>query len=223
MTAIGSLNEKPLHASLKDWYSREGDRVEAPVEGFVVDIIRGDLLIEIQTRGFSAMRRKFDRLLDTHPIRLVHPVPATKWIVKLDDEGNPVSRNRSPKRGVGLDVCAELVSFPSLLSHPNFSIEVLMTEEEEVWAASSKGWRRRGYVVDHRRLLDVRETVRLDGPGDLGHQLPDDLPDIFNTADIAGGLGRSRHAAQEVAYCLRLSGAAAVVGRDKSGIRYRLT
>ena len=54
MTGIGLLNEKPLHASLKQWYARPGDRFEVPVDGFVIDIVRRrenegseeDLLIE---------------------------------------------------------------------------------------------------------------------------------------------------------------------------------
>jgi hypothetical protein len=32
MSGIGLLNEKPLHASLKQWYARPGDRFEVPVE-----------------------------------------------------------------------------------------------------------------------------------------------------------------------------------------------
>ena len=110
MTLIGSLNEGPLHAALKRWYYEDGDRLEVPVEEFVVDLVRDGLLIEIQTRGFSAMRRKFDRLLDSHPMLLVHPIPATRWIVKLDENGRTVSRRRSPKRGIAADVCAELVT-----------------------------------------------------------------------------------------------------------------
>jgi hypothetical protein len=130
VTTIGSLNEKPLHAALKEWYRREGDQVEAAMDGFVVDLVRDGRLIEIQTRGFSAMRRKFDRLLDAHSIRLVHPVAVEKWIVKLNEDGREVSRRRSPKRGIAADVCEELVSFPSLLSHPNFTLEIALIEEE---------------------------------------------------------------------------------------------
>ena len=219
---IGSLNEKPLHASLKEWYRRDGDEIEVPVDGFVVDLVQNGNLIEIQTRGFSAMRKKFDRLLDTYPIRLVHPVAAEKWIVKLDDEGEVTSRRRSPKRGIAADVCAELVSFPSLLSHPNFTLEVVMVEEEEIRTPDAKkGWRRGGYVIEERRLVDVLETVELRSPENLLRFLPDGLPNPFTTADLAKGLGRTRHAAQEVAYCLRVSGAAKTVGRDKRGILYQ--
>ncbi|GMQ85223.1 MAG: hypothetical protein BMS9Abin07_0789 [Acidimicrobiia bacterium] len=223
MTSIGSLNEKPLHAALKEWYRREGDQVEAPIDGFVVDLVRDGLLIEIQTRGFSSMRRKLDRLLDSYSMRLVHPVAAEKWIVKLDENGHQLSRRRSPKRGIAVDVCAELVSFPSLLSHPNFTLEVALVEEEEVRRPDAKkGWRRGGFVIEERRLVDVLETVELDSPEELLGLLPDGLPDPFTTADLADGLGRSRHLAQEVAYCLRVSGAVETVGRDKRGILYRL-
>ena len=52
--AIGTLNEGVLHAQLKNWYQRPGDRIEQVVGGFVVDLVRGDLLVEIQTGGFAA-------------------------------------------------------------------------------------------------------------------------------------------------------------------------
>lgn len=223
VTTIGSLNEKPLHAALKEWYRREDDQVEAPLEGFVVDLVRGGLLIEIQTRGFSSMHRKLDRLLDSHPMLVVHPVAAQKWIVKLDADGREVSRRRSPKRGIAADVCQELVSFPSLLSHPNFTLEVALVEEEEVRRPDAKkGWRRGGYVIEERRLIEVTETIELDSPEALLSLLPAGLPNPFTTADLAAGLGRTRHLAQEVAYCLRESGVVTTTGRDKRGILYRL-
>lgn len=222
MTIIGSLNEKPLHAALKEWYRRDGDQVEAPVEGFVVDLVRHGRLIEIQTRGFSSMRRKFDLLLDSYSMRLVHPVALEKWIVKLGEDGGEVSRRRSPKRGIAADVCEELVAFPSLLSHPNFTLEIAFVEIEEVRRPDARnGWRRGGFVIEEQRLVDVVETMEFVSPDALLGLLPEGLPDPFSTADLADGLGRSRHLAQEVAYCLRVSGAVATVGRDRRGILYR--
>lgn len=221
MTTIGLLNEKPLHASLKEWYRQDGDRVEVPMEGFVVDLVRDGLLIEIQTRGFSAMRRKLDRLLDEYSIRLVYPVASKKWIVKLDDGDAEVSRRLSPKRGIAADVCAELVSFPSLLSHANFTLEIALILEEEVRRPdATRGWRRGGFVIEERRLMGVVETVEVRSPADLLGLVPADLPDPFTTIELAEVLGRSRHLAQQVAYCLRVSGAVATVGRDKRGIVY---
>jgi len=223
MVTIGVLNEKPLHAALKEWYRIDGDQVEVPLDGFVIDLVRDGSLIEIQTRGFAAMRRKLDHLLDTYTIRIVYPVAAEKWIVKLDEDGGQISRKRSPKRGIPADVCAELVSFPTLLSHPNLSVEVALTQEEEIRRPDAKkGWRRGGFVIEERRLIDVEEIVVVDSPEALLDIVPQDLPDPFTTADVAAGLSRSRHLAQEVAYCLRESGAVEMVGRDKRGILYEL-
>ncbi len=147
--SIGTLREKPLHASLKQWYSEPGDRVEVPVESFVIDLVRGDLLIEIQTRGFASMKRKLRSLLDHgYRVRIVHPIPIENWIVKIDDGGTILDRRRSPKRGVLTDLFSEMVSFPDLLVHPGLEIEVLLTQQEELRRHTpDKAWRRKGWVV----------------------------------------------------------------------------
>jgi len=41
---VGTLGEKPLHAALKRWYAEDGDHVEEPVDGFVIDLVRNGLL-----------------------------------------------------------------------------------------------------------------------------------------------------------------------------------
>jgi hypothetical protein len=42
---IGTLGERGLHSALKDWYAGPGDRLEAEVDGFHIDILRHKLLI----------------------------------------------------------------------------------------------------------------------------------------------------------------------------------
>ena len=92
---VGTLREKPLHADLKRWYCHPGDTFEQPVDGFVVDVVRGDLLIEIQTRSFSSIKRKLTALLPHHHVRMVHPIAVEQWIVKVDDTGEILSRRRA--------------------------------------------------------------------------------------------------------------------------------
>ena len=79
---IGTLGEKSLHSALKDWYAQPGDRLEAQVDGFHIDIIRNNLLIEIQTANFSSLRRKLNLLIQKHPLRLVFPIAKEKWIAQ---------------------------------------------------------------------------------------------------------------------------------------------
>ncbi len=222
--SIGTLREKPLHASLKQWYAEPGDRLEVPVETFVIDLVRDDLLIEIQTRGFSSMKRKLRSLLDLgHRVRLVHPIPMEKWIVKIDDGGTILDRRRSPKRGALTDLFSEMVSFPDLLTHPGLEIEVLLTREEELRRHSpDKAWRRKGWVVVERSLLEVVGSHRIDNRADLVGLLPRALPEEFTTADLAGELGRPRRSAQQMTYCLAKAGVIAATGKQGNAVTYRV-
>ena len=81
MPTIGTLNENPLHAALKERYVRPGDGVEVKLHCYVVDVARDDLWIEIQTRNVWQIKRKLAVLADRHPVRLVLPVALEKWIV----------------------------------------------------------------------------------------------------------------------------------------------
>jgi hypothetical protein len=220
---IGTLNERSLHAALKEWYGEPGDRFEAPVDGFVVDLVRGDLLIEIQTRNFSAIKRKMTRLAADHAVRLVYPIAREKWIVRLAKDGSAgvLGRRKSPKRGSFVHVFGELVSFPELLANANFSIEVLLTQEEEVRRHGDKrAWRRRGWVTQERRLLDVVDRCLFETPDHLAALIPPDLPQPWTTADLAAALHRPRRLAQQMAYCLRRLDLAEVVGKRGRAISY---
>ncbi|HEX9855068.1 MAG TPA: hypothetical protein VGC47_07125 [Acidimicrobiia bacterium] len=221
---IGTLREKPLHASLKRWYARAGDRVEVPVDGFVIDLVREDLLIEVQTSGFSSMKRKATSLLQLgHRLRIVHPIPVDKWIVKVDAEGAVLSRRRSPRHGAPTDIFAELVSFPELLVHPNLEVDVLLTIEEEYrHLTPGRAWRRKGWAVAERRLIEVVDSLLITDSEDLTRLLPDGLPERFTTADLAAKLGRSRRAAQQMAYCLQRAGVIVAVGKNGNTVRYRV-
>ena len=223
MKGIGSLNEKALHAALKDWYVQPGDRVEVPLDGYVIDIVRDDLLIELQTRNFSAIKTKLRDLTKRHPVRLLYPLAAEKWIVKWPTEERPKSsRRKSPKRGKLLDVFHELVSLPELLLHPNFSLHVLLIQEEEVRRHDPRrGWRRKGWVTHERRLLEVQEEVVFDQPDDFAFLLPEELPSSFTTAELAQALQSPRHFAQKMAYCLVRMQSITQIGKRGNAKVYR--
>lgn len=218
---ISTLNEKPLHAALKDWYAEAGDRLEVDLEGYVIDIVRRDLLIEIQTASFSSIKRKLVDLTARHPVRLVYPVAREKWIVKLANDGQRKNRRKSPKRGTVEDLFRELVSFPGLLAHPNFSLEVLLIQEDEVRRYDGKrAWRRRGWVTHERRLLQVLERRVFETPADMGQLLPDSLAAPFTTSDLAAALGKPLRLAQRMAYCLREMGVITPEGKRRNAILY---
>lgn len=218
---VGTLREKPLHAALKQWYAGDGDRVEEPVDGYVIDLVREGELVEIQTRNFSSMKRKLASLLEGHTVRVVHPIALEKWIVKVDEDGVVASRRKSPKRGAAVDLFAELVSFPELVAHDGLTLEVVLIRADELWRYDGdRGWRRRGWVVEERHLLEVVDRVVVDSPAALGALLPAGLPDEFTTADLADALGRPRRLAQQMAYCLRHVDVIREVGRRGNAVVY---
>ncbi len=217
---VGTLREKPLHAALKRWYAEPGDGIEVAVDGFVVDLVRNGLLIEIQTRGFASLKRKLTQLLERHSVRIVHPVAETRWIVRLGEEGEVLSRRRSPRRGSYCDVFSELVSFPELLAHDGLSIELVLVHDEELRRhVPGKAWRRRGWVVVERRLVEVVEKLTVSQPTDLLDLLPS-LPSVFTTSELSGLVDRPRRIAQQTAYCLRKLGLIEQVDKRGNAIVY---
>ena len=224
MSGIGLLNEKPLHASLKQWYARPGDRFEVPVDGFVIDIVRDSLLIEIQTRNFASIHSKLSRLTRSYEVRLVYPVVQEKWIVRqaIGKRGTVV-RRKSPKRGRLEDLFRELVSIPRLLANPNFSFEVLTIREEEVrrYDGRRRRWRRKGWVLEGRRLLEVVDRRLFVKPADWLAFVPEGLQS-FTTKDVAEIAATDRDLAQKVAYCLRHARMIEVIGRQGRANLYRI-
>jgi hypothetical protein len=223
-TDIGLLNEQPLHADLKTWYAQPGARFEVQIDGFVIDIVQGDLLVEIQTGNFSAVKEKINALVRRHALRLVYPIAREKWLLKLPrEEGGETKRRKSPKRGRVEEVFKELVSFPELMRSANFSLEVLLIQEEEVRRHDpARRWRNRGWVTVERRLLDVVDRRLFEQPEDIVAILPAGLPQRFTTADMARAMGGPRWLAQKTAYCLRKMGAIVEVGKRGRSKLYAL-
>ncbi len=229
---IGTLNEKPLHAALKTWYAKPSDRFEVWVDGYLIDIVRSDsqyphdLLIEIQTSSFSSIKQKLTALIADHPVCLIYPIAREKWLLKYANDGSDqVKRRKSPKRGTLFHVFDELVSFPHLLTHANFTLDVLLTQEEEVrrYVGKRKAWRRRGWAIEERRLLEVVEQCRFETPADMAKLLPPVLNEPFTTADLAIAIDQPRRVAQRMAYCLRKMDVIMSVGKRGRAILYTHT
>jgi hypothetical protein len=215
-SGLSTYREGSLHAALKALYTRPSDRVEESVDGYVVDVVRDDELVEIQTASFSSAARKLRRLAIDHRILLVHPIATERWLVRVDADGVVTDRRRSPKRGLPLDLFHELVAFPELVAHPNFRLELVMIREEELRGPVPDGARYR-YPRDwwrlDRRLIEVIETIRVDTPADLLGLLPVGLPSPFTSTDIASASRRTKNLAMRATYCLGRSGAARCIGR----------
>jgi hypothetical protein len=223
--------ETSLHRELKERYgSRSGGRVEVVLEGFRVDALTAEGgVIEIQSGPLGPLRKKLDRLLPTHRVRVVKPVVLARRVVRrARRDGVDLSARLSPKRGEVVDVFDDLIGLAQIFPHPNLRVDVVGVEIDEVRIPRR---RRPGYAVADRRLRDVISTVSLREPADLWRLLPEAPAGAFTTRDLADRLRRPLPFAQRVAYCLRLSGAVesqgkvgnhriySVIGPARSGAR----
>ena len=223
---IGLLSERSLHAALKEYLRRPGDALEVKLGRYVIDLVRDDLLIEIQTRHLYALRPKLRRLLDDgRRIHLVHPLPAERWIVREDAAGRAISRRKSPRHAAVHDIFTELVRLPDLAAHPNLTLEVLLIQEEQVWRDDGQGsWRRGHWSLVDRRLLGVASSRVLAAPGDFLALLPPGLPNPFSNADLAAALPCAPALAGKATYALRGMGLLVLTGKQgKSNLYSRLS
>ena len=219
---IGTLNEKPLHAALKEWYAQPDDQFEVSVGGFHIDILRNGLLVEIQVQNFTAIKRKLKKLANNYHVRLVYPITREKWIVKIaQDKHSRSIRRKSPKRGSLENIFEELVSIPKLFLNPNFSMEVVFIQEEEIRRYDGKRcWRKNGWSTQERRLLNVMDSQLFETPAHFAALIPDSLAEPFTTSDLATVISKPPWIAQKMAYCLRKMNTIVPVGKRRNAILY---
>jgi hypothetical protein len=205
--AIGVMREGPLHAAVKALLAAPGDRLEVPVGRFVIDLVRADgELVEVQTGSFGALGRKLDALLDEHRMRIVHPIAAERRIVRVDEHGQVLGARRSPKRATAVALFDQLVAFPSLLTHPNLTLEAVLLREDHVRRPQPVIVRGRTRDRGERRLVEILDRVSLHTPQDVVAALPALPLEPFSARELAACLGCSMRLAQRALYCLRSIG-----------------
>ncbi len=204
ISKIGTLNEYTIHDQLKREYTGKHDKIEQQIEGYIIDIVKRTGLVEIQTKNFSNIKTKLKKLLANNKIKLVHNIPEIKWLIKTDGNGSIVSKRKSTKKGSLLHIFNELIYITEIISHPYFTLEIVITEEEEIRQDDGKGsWRRKGVSIKDRKLLRIIEKRKFSKKKDYLKLLPDDLPEPFSTKDIAAELNITIYLARKILYCLK--------------------
>ena len=219
--------ETTLHKQLKDHYSTRRSQLEVRVDGFIIDIVDGKRLIEIQRSGLSSIRSKIQKLLSNdHKVEVVKPLVVRKRLIKLSRKnGSVVDQRWSPKRGGPLDMFEELLYFTRVFPHPNLKLICPLIEIEEVrFPGSGRRRRRRAndFQVKDRTLSSIRKGATYRTVADLHKLLPKKLPAEFDTKELADCLSVERWQAQKIAYCLRKTGSAKQVGKRGNAILHQL-
>lgn len=219
-SVIGTRNEGSLHASLKEYYHQPGDIVEGSVDGYVIDLVQADRLVEIQTTNFGAMKGKLVHLLQSHQVHLVYPIAAERQLVLVAPEtGELLNARKSPKKGTIYDLFSELVRIPHLLPHPRLTVEALLVIDQEIRCADGQGsWRRRGVSIVDRRLVEVVEQRSFVTAKDYLGVLPQGLLGPFTNKELALACKIKVPQARKVTYTLKKAGFLTEVGKTGNEI-----
>lgn len=209
-SGINLYSEHSLHDQLKRHLAGAGDRLEALVEGRVVDLVRADgELVEVQTGSLGKIVPKVLSLAAKgHRVRVVHPVSTLREIRRLDPTTHELlSVRKSPKRGDLYSIFDELVKAAGLIASRNVTVEVLLVRTAEVKTKDGSGsWRRRGDRTVDRELLEVLSTRSFRTRGQWLALIPKRLPSPWTSAALGEALGIEPFRARKILYCLARAG-----------------
>lgn len=184
---IGTLQEKTVHAVLKNFYEPDLEHQEIPVENFVADILRDGEIIEIQTRGFQALRRKLDTFLQQYQVTIVYPIVRTKWLYWIDEETGEITKKRkSPKKGTIYDAIPELYKIKPYLPNPNLHLCLVLIDAEEYRLLN--GWsrdRKKGSTRYDRIPTQLVDEFFIGSLADYQCLIPEGLPRDYTSRDFA--------------------------------------
>ena len=195
-TAINTYNESSLHNTLKTLYSvTKNGRTEVNLNGYIYDIITDDEgIFEIQTRNLSKLLPKVMTTLEGGgKITIVYPIIAEKKVVLYDDDGNILSKRKSPKKQTIYSIFDELTGIYPVLLDKNFTLEILeikMIEErkrtsEPVQSKNSRRRFKKDWVKTNKRLEEIIRTHQFKNKKDYISLLPSNLPETFCAKDLA--------------------------------------
>ncbi|HBN76206.1 MAG TPA: hypothetical protein DD473_10385 [Planctomycetaceae bacterium] len=220
LSGNGGAMETTLHQQLKSRYCLPGSSTEQQLGAYRIDVVQGEHLIEVQCSSLAAIRDKIRELSPDYEMTVVKPIIRKRYITQRK-WSQTLGRRLSPKSGSWMNIFEEMVHFVTVFPQPRLTLELLLIDIDEIRRPPKKRWSRKGYRVEDRKLLEVIDQRILRVPADLYSLLPTRLPEQFSTSEIAGTLQVTRSFAQQIAYCLRESGAAEAIGKTGNAIQYQ--
>ncbi len=184
---IGTLREKLLHATLKNYFSGEGDLLEQKVGAFVADISGQDGIVEIQTGGCAPLKKKLAALLSHTRVTVVCPIMRKKKIFWIDPiSGELTGGRKSPKNGTCTEILPELFYLSEFIGKEGFRVVIFLYDGCEY--RRKDGWGNDGKRGAHRYERYPEEAVDLlvlESPFDCGALLPDGCPENFTGREFS--------------------------------------
>ncbi len=222
---INLYAEYSLHAQLKEYLARPGDRLEAVIEGRVVDLVRADgELVEVQTGHLGQIKAKVLEFAGKgYRVRVVYPIPAVRELRRLDPVTNELlSTRKSPKRGDVYSLFDELVHAPEFVAAHNVAVEVLMIRSVETKTRDGSGsWWCRGDRTVDRELVEVLSSRAFQTQRDWLALISEDTEPPWSSEVLGKALGIGPARARKILYCFSRAGLLVESGKRGRGKTYQ--
>lgn len=191
-TSIGTLNEKTIHAALKNFFSEDFDQ-EAKIGGFYADIITENGIYEIQTANWAKLNKKLEVMLEACHVTVVYPFEQrTKTVTVSDTSGEVLRKSGFRKNNSLTDFFLELYRIKSFLTNPNLTICIAELDVEKVNYVSEKTGKRRGRGKFTKTPLALNREMYLEKPEDYFILLPEGikekLPEEFTLKELQAAI-----------------------------------
>jgi len=187
---IGTLNEKRMHRILKRYMKDDPACFEISMGGrYVADVFDGERIFEIQTGSLLPLGKKLEHYIENtaHPVTVVHPVAALRYLVWVDPADGCVSpRHLSPKKGTTLSILPELVYISEQLLSGRVELLLLFIEEDEFRFLNGKrsADKKKGSDRYERLPCKLLGQYTISSPEDVRALIPEELPELFTAAEF---------------------------------------
>jgi len=222
---IGTYKEKKLHVMLKRYFEENTEFHEIPVNGFIADICRNNVITEIETSGFSGLKPKLKAYLSDYKVQLVYPLASVKYISWIDPEsGKITSRKKSPKKATAYDALFEMVRILPYVQHENLTVLVPHLEIDEYRLLN--GWskdRKRGSNRYERIPTDIFAIEEFSTDADFTKYIPENCTGSFTLADFAKSAHITSRDANGVLHVMMERGLLERVGKKGHAYLYSRT
>ncbi len=226
---IGIQKEKILHKTIK-YFLEENDsfheiKVKKSNHGMLyADVLRGNHIYEIQTRGFNLLRSKLDEFLKFYNITIVHPIGYIKYIYKIDETGEIKGPKKSPKKGNVFDIFKELYKIKQYLKNPNLSIKIILLNMDEYrHIVQKKHYKSSGFIKEVQIPKEYVNEIDLKNTSDYIKLLESlNLPDEFTSSIFAKATKLTLAKASTALNVLNYLEAVERIGKDGKKYIYKI-
>ena len=187
MNQIGTLSEKSIHSTIKDYLEPNKEYQEIKVGNYIADIKKDNTIYEIQTQQFKNLLSKINYYIKCrYKTIIVYPIAQNKYINWVEPNNTEIlERRKTPHKGVIQDMFKELYWIVNYLDNPLIELHIILLDVEEYKYLDGYGQnnKKRATKID-KVPTKINEIIQINSISDLNKFLPDTLPKEFTSKDF---------------------------------------